>query len=246
MKNITRMKEGAVTLLDILGWKGIWQRKSDALESYRKLVELPKTAIKIFTSATEMVGEKTVQSRLKSLKWHVIGISDTIAIVTFGECDLALQFHALISSVTIVKSLDAHIPVRGATCYGKFMLRNKTMVGPAIDEVASWYEKAEWIGVFQTPSALYRTDVRNYVLRPQTIVNYEVPIKGHSQFVSNCANWPMYWQAGNDEKGLKRVFLELNPITPVISAKLENTLKFYKHCKKKGLTTYRLLKKKEK
>lgn len=32
--NILDMQEGAVTLLDILGWKGIWQRKAVQFNLY--------------------------------------------------------------------------------------------------------------------------------------------------------------------------------------------------------------------
>lgn len=60
------------------------------------------------------------------------------------------------SGIIIRESLLQGIPVRGATCYGPLSTNGNIMVGPAIDEVASWYESADWIGVFQTPSAFLR------------------------------------------------------------------------------------------
>ena len=33
------MEKGAITLLDVLGWKGIWQRKSDSVGALTKLID---------------------------------------------------------------------------------------------------------------------------------------------------------------------------------------------------------------
>lgn len=36
--NIDNMKAGSVTLLDILGWKGVWQRKENAVKALNNII----------------------------------------------------------------------------------------------------------------------------------------------------------------------------------------------------------------
>lgn len=235
MSSKDSMKEGAITLLDILGWKGIWKRKGDALDLYDNLINISKATISFYKQ--ESPNKKNLSKKFGKLKTQVIGISDTIAFVTYGDCDLALQYHVLLSSLTIGVSLNSGIPVRGAICYGKLMVRKNTMIGPAVDEVASWYEQAEWVGVFQTPSALYSTDVRKYELPHELVVRYKVPLKEHGVFETNCINWPWHWKKSINEEKLMNIFLSLGPISPTISPKLENTLAFYKYCRPKKRTS---------
>ncbi len=52
------MQQGAVTLLDILGWKGIWQRKSDAIEKLIKLIDKMEDRVSFLTNAQKMIGLK--------------------------------------------------------------------------------------------------------------------------------------------------------------------------------------------
>ena len=43
------MEEGAVTFLDVLGWKGVWQRQEDgATELCEQVIELLRTVVAMF------------------------------------------------------------------------------------------------------------------------------------------------------------------------------------------------------
>lgn len=197
------MKEGAVTLLDILGWKGIWQRRNDAIKSYQNILDITYDAIdQYLMRAAVSEGKK---KRFSDLKPNIVSISDTIALVTHGPCDLTLEFHALLSIFIIIETLRVRLPMRGATCYGYFNVHDNIMIGPAIDEVASWYEMVEWIGIIQTPSAFYRTNTSNYLAK-KLVINYPVPIKQHEKFNTNCANWVKAWLSDYNEEDLKNIF----------------------------------------
>ena len=43
--------------------------------------------------------------------------------------------------------------IRGAITYGEYSYKGNIMLGPGIDECASWHEKADWIGVSLSPSS---------------------------------------------------------------------------------------------
>ena len=204
------MKAGIVTLLDILGWKGIWQRKSNPEETLDKLID----QIKIY---------KDKNPKYKNLEAKVISISDTIAITTEGGYVKSLEFHSEISRRIICQSIEDSIPIRGATCYGDFAQKGNVLVGPAIDEVASWYEVADWIGVILTPSALFQVENDHKFLE-----KYEVPRKKSSPYNTLCCNWIELWEnTGKTKKDLVNLFDKMGPITSEIASKYINTLNFY-------------------
>ncbi len=169
------MEEGAVTLLDVLGWKGIWQRLDDPVGILRNLVDDTGKRAERLVNRISKAG-KSVPKSFSNLKVKVKGISDTIALFTYGECNAALEFHAWMAMDILFRSIQNEIPVRGATCYGSFTTRGNIMAGPAIDEVASWYEACEWIGVIQTPSALVRCKLDSF-FDEDCLVRYNVATK---------------------------------------------------------------------
>ncbi len=122
------------------------------------------------------------------------------------------------------------IRVRGATAYGYFTTKDNIMVGPAIDEVASWYEMTDWIGVIQTPSAMFQTNTQNFIFNKYEILSkYDVYIKWYGKINTYCSNWTVAWNWKNkhSKEDLLKCFLKMGPITPSISFKFMNTLKFY-------------------
>ncbi len=42
--------------------------------------------------------------------------------------------------------------LRGAVSVGEYVRSDNSILGPAVKEVADWYEKSEWMGVVATPS----------------------------------------------------------------------------------------------
>lgn len=217
------MDKGAITFLDVLGWKGVWQRKRE-----------PSKTLKDIINETEQLLDKTLkletikgyENIFKGLSAEVISISDTIALVTYGESDITLQFHASLSHTIICRSITEGLPVRGAISYGDYTFEDNIMVGAAVDEVASWYETVDWIGVIYTPSALYCTNINNY-LSEHVVEKYPVSIKGYGYFETYCVKWPYTWNKKNNRDDLLKIFTDMKPITPDIGFKLSNTMLFY-------------------
>lgn len=214
---LTRNKfpTGVTTFLDVLGWKGIYQRKSDPLKELSELVNLLEK---------EKVGA-TIQADIRS-------ISDTIAIFSPCEdthCGEAFRLHGALAKRAICKSIASGIPVRGVTSYGSFQINDTMFVGKAIDEAAGWFEQADWIGVHMTPSAAFRYAALSKAQQsPSLWVDYKPPCKGVAPWTTPCVNWVHQWrQDGSDQLTLLQEFRNLGPIGPDIIGKFANTLAFF-------------------
>ena len=78
------MEKGVITLLDVLGWKGIWQRAPDAIDRLTKILQSTNNINNhLFTS--DKIGKSEKPNIFKGIKTDVVSISDTIAIVSYGE-----------------------------------------------------------------------------------------------------------------------------------------------------------------
>lgn len=215
-----KIDKGAVTFLDVLGWKGIWKKTNDSEKILSSLID----DIRKFARGSN--------SQVKS-------ISDTIAIFT-SENDMEshkmLEHHGYLCMEAIKKSIKKEIPVRGATAYGNFSLKENIFVGPAIDEVAAWHELVSWIGVIMTPSAFLEVasdkKMENWLM-------YQPPMKNKMNWSTFCANWPSIWsnKVNDNEKikELKNNFKIMGPFLPEYADKYINTLKFFeKYLEKEG------------
>lgn len=218
------MKNGAVLLLDVLGWKGIWLRRSDAIEAMLQLVASSRNAISSFSSAQEM-GDRFAQ-----LNVEVLTISDTIAITCHGDMDESVELLSYVGSYLIINGIGCHLPLRGALSYGLFKSMRNVLLGPAVDEVASWYEHSDWIGGVLSPSASLLVNVERFVY-PHLLVRHDVPTKSGTYKNVLCFNWPIIWNAEEDpvqaRNRLINHILNLGPSLPEVYGKLNNTIIFY-------------------
>ncbi len=208
-------KIGAITFLDVLGWKGIWQRKDNPIQALDRLRE------RLQSNADEY-------SRGTNLETNVLSISDTVVLLTEvtvpDNSNAALELHGQLCSEVLFSSLEQQIPLRGATGYGEFSVntKNNIFVGKAIDETASWYEQSDWIGVFMTPSAFYSYDDK----KPKWWVSYSPPLKKGIVFNTFATVWA---EIKNGEKTVSEItksFVRMSPIIPEIITKFSHTQKF--------------------
>ncbi|PAW76986.1 MAG: hypothetical protein B9S32_12845 [Verrucomicrobia bacterium Tous-C9LFEB] len=207
-------QSGVVTFLDVLGWKGVYDRQSNAIKKLTDLIEGLENHAK-----TERGGPFAAQ--IKS-------ISDTIAIFSFCEemkASGAIEMHGRLCQWVIPESITSEIPVRGATSYGEFEISSNgnIFVGKAVDEAASWHEQSDWIGVHLTPSA-------EYIFKPEIATSawrtYCPPNKTRLSWKPHCVNWVS--DINNPQKmvDIKTKFRCLGPIVPEIAGKFANTLQF--------------------
>jgi len=204
---------GVITFLDVLGWKGIYAREEAPLEKMFGLID------KITTAASRHKSEFPLEVR---------SISDTIVLystnVTAEKITAAMDTHGQVCAKAIAESIYANIPVRGATAVGQFEVKDNIYVGKAIDEAASWYGSADWIGVHLTPSAMFAVDgnLSHWAI-------YEPPVKGMPKHRVPCVAWVEAWREtvppGQDpRKQLLSMFTDMGPITPDFAMKFVNTL----------------------
>ena len=207
---------GVVTFLDILGWKGVYSRKSDAIHSLLNLISDAKSYASNF------------RGRKISDGVSVHSISDTLAFFTRcqqEDAKLAIEMHGELCAHLIPISIISEIPVRGATAFGSFELRenDNIFVGKAIDEAAAWHEEADWIGVNLTPSAqlVYGTNKSKYWIA------HKAPCKIKLDWDCYCVNWTtewINWQAELDK--VTSSFQNMGPLIPEIAGKYINTLSY--------------------
>lgn len=214
LSNSNRTSSGVVTFLDVLGWKGVYDRNENAISCLTGLIE------GVSERAKKKRGRITGDLLVKS-------ISDTIAIFSYcsdKEVSNAIEIHGELCQWLIPESISSEIPVRGATAFGEFAILGNIFVGKAIDEAAAWHEQADWIGVHLTPSAEYafKSSARKSAWAPFT-----PPNKTRLNWKPHCVDWTRDWtdrQRKVDE--LKASFRRLGPILPEIAAKFVNTLQF--------------------
>ncbi len=230
-------KEGSITILDVLGWKGIWNRDARAIIKLQELVKilLHFSQGEAIETTKRLCDQQQVNS-VRGLETKILIISDTIVITTYGESIPSLILHGEIGKFAICESLSKGIPLRGATCYGKFQVAAEAsvFVGPAVDEAAEWHEHLDWSGMIQTPSAML---VNNSMLHGNDSpweMYEKAPTKATKLNRTMAVSWPHLWMkrfGSRDEaiQQLKKTLLNWGPIGPSIAPKALNTLDFFEY-----------------
>ena len=243
------LKWGAVTFLDFLGWKGIWmndykQQLQSTQSNYNSLQKLVELIEKIKRECVDQC-DKSKQ------KLKFISISDTIAL--FSPCEdrdndeenyNILKLHAELCSRVMDISADSGFALRGAITIGEYAYWKNVIVGPGVDECASWYEQADWLGVIFAPSAQFIIDAqrnknkdernlrydeadgrfpkRNQIpWYDQKIVAYRhIPVKNGFRGIDYCVDW------GNEVTILNKVLENTISLSREIAIKYINTNKY--------------------
>lgn len=233
------MVSGFVCILDALGTKGIWNRE----EAGRYVDALKK-------AHTTLDQLKTLPSELVTVGavFDYMAISDTL-IITMTIDDRAMPssplaiIPAFCSVINDIFRLcfESSLFMRGAISYGKFIIDGSIIVGPAIDDAASFHEKPDMIGVVLTPNTTLLADAGfelNGILekdRTKYLLKYPTPLKDNRNLELYQVNWPL---TRSMKKGRKPVISEIaalkaklggNPIPAEAFSKYENTLKFYEY-----------------
>ncbi len=213
-KNDIRSRTGAVTFLDVLGWKGIWQKNEGSIDRLYGLIQ------EAINKSNEISHEYADFPEFRGVDniTNVLSISDTIALFTAGSPDKAIEIHAKICSWLIPYALKQELPLRGAISYGNYSIKENIMLGYAVDEAASWHETTNWIGVVLSPSAQIRC--RSHI--PASITTYhDIPFKHSEKNLIYCVDWKF-----EDADSLDEIIEKKGPHTPEIASKYLNTLAF--------------------
>lgn len=141
------MKEGAIGLIDCLGFKGIWRRAQ--AEKIVEQLELARDEARNFLDQgifQEFVAAGgTFQHAFLSDTFVVaasIGPNSPVNPVMKGF--LIYSVGAVLQRVaTKLINATPPIPVRGCIHWGEFFVKDTFIIGPAVDQAATTYEMAE-------------------------------------------------------------------------------------------------------
>ena len=242
-------ESGVVVILDALGSKGIWRTADLATvvdkrdEFYSSLIDLLRPLLK--EALPGILSAAKVEDRhVSDGEWRAQVFSDTI-IVTASSRDAFPE--DLLFGAYFVSSLALYLGVltgvalhRGAISVGEFCRGKVSLLGPAVDEAAIWFEQADWMGVLLTPSA------REAAMRLSRRLGYPLdtwfpvaPIPmAHGprwedgravdwpSFASNPANQKRHATASSFFSELLPSMFLKPPVSPDLVLKYDNTTRF--------------------
>ncbi|MDE7341679.1 MAG: hypothetical protein K2N80_14190 [Lachnospiraceae bacterium] len=213
-----KLQNGAITFMDFLGWKGLWQSSNrNHLETVSELIQNIEMKVQEFTYDIFEYSSNLELSKL-------ISISDTIAIFTpkLLKCDEVqlLKLHAKIAKYILEECVTKGYPIRGAITFGEYNTKNNIMIGPGIDECASWHETCNWIGVHFTPSAEFLINAGRRNLSNLIVKEDKIPVKNGYPKVAYCVKWII------DKEKFMELTRNVKALLPEISSKYMNTYSF--------------------
>ena len=217
-------KKGAVTFLDVLGWKGIWKSNDKALYNLIKFIKFIEEKIALYNNNYNEMN-KSISLKNDNISTIVKSISDTIVLFTEarGDDKEVIRLHSDYCSFIIEQALKLEIPLRGAISFGEYDNNSNIMIGPAVDEAAAWHESTDWIGVILSPSA-------QMVLRAEdtgSVITYDkIPFKKHISGLKQCVWWDY------NESELFKLFIQKGPHMQDVAPKYLQTIEFIKNKKK--------------
>lgn len=243
---------GFVCVLDALGTKGIWE-KVNPVERVL-FIELLKNL------ARSLIVEKYSDEHDKPT---IIFFSDTVLFTQVcryvDDLSIYMLYHKFIVFISIFMctAFLHDIFYRGVLTDGFFFQKDELIIGPAIDEAASCYEKTNWMGVFLTDSAT--KTLKELLMIPESeeheidkipfyIHNekFKIPFKENYVVKSDdlvSLNW-VYWLNKLGPTSFPEIFKSkttrdvlLDKLSNIsnekdesIILKHENTIKFFDYC----------------
>lgn len=214
---------GAVMFCDFLGWKGLWKNdeEPDALKKANSLVEDIRNTFQNYATKKVPLNKYFPVSEL-------ISISDTIALMMPKVNELrnkdVFELFADIGQYILEKSIMIY-PLRGAFTVGQFNYTNNIMIGPAIDEAASWHEMADWIGIILTPTAQFEYGLSEQI---ENIIQYPIPLKNYRGQLNYCIKW------NEPQNAIIEMVRRNKSLIPEIASKYINTAEFLKKALENG------------
>jgi hypothetical protein len=178
------LSRGFVAILDVLGFKGIWQDcDPDKVINLMRRVE--SESRRFFESVNKMAS-----SYGTSMEFHSAYLSDTIVLAVTLDKDLSenlindafdlIGFASAMCAEAWALSEPART-LRGCVSYGEFMIDHPYIIGPAVDEAALYHECADGAFIWCTDSVLNayaakQPDAKNLGGRREWWT-YDVPLK---------------------------------------------------------------------
>ena len=232
---MSEMKTGVIAILDALGVKGIWAREDPKI-----VVARWNFIIDNFKNFKQFNNEDNTSVGVSK----VVSFSDTVIITYVGDEGDELQLlndMGLHLSLPFCDALLEGVFFRGVISKGKFKQTPRMIIGPAIDEAMSWFERHDWMGVSLAPSASFMLDEYvNEGNKMKWFTRYDVPLKKNISSDNHVDKnmWVLKWpeiledasvlqeSKQNPKSALLDAFSR-SPIDPDAISKYKNTIEFY-------------------
>lgn len=245
------MKSGAVAVMDVLGFKGIWQRY-DARGVLRAMRDLEKMVSAAGRLTNQLEGDVWPPDIRPTYRFRFM--SDTLFVGCWLQTRLAateristaaaLFLLCRLTSRLLATATAAGWPLRGCVTAGQLDVLRNFVIGPAVDEAAGLANRANgafvWLSTTSVP--LYRVVDPEFSRSPTHVVYpYDVPIKGTSSIRTAVVN-P---RGDETHEASERDFAELLKLfksdRPDVVEKQRHTQEFFRHILHLGLPEGRAL-----
>lgn len=194
MKTIDK-QYGIIAILDALGAANYGDKEIERFIQSRDIV------LSLLNQRSIRVAKKLSVNKVSTFTFN-----DTVLIVLETDSNKPssgeIEAFLIILRNFLVDSLVNRILFRGAFAVGEFYKDEKTntILGKVVTDAATWYDKADWIGIISTP----RTSVYIDYLREKhqkslkhLILNYDVPMSNGKSKKLKTVNWPkVFWVDG--------------------------------------------------
>ena len=198
VKNSTvQFKAGVVAFLDALGIKGVWARSApeDVIEKWHLVLQY-------FRDSRERMAKR---AKAAFTSCQIMAFSDTVIIALEGDTGAAdygnlLPLAAELVVAPFLGALLQGVYFRGVISLGQFLSSDELIVGPAVDEAATWYQYPEWFGISLAPSAYFGLEriIERGADVSRWFISYPVPMKpqvGAAKTGGESKGWALSWPA---------------------------------------------------
>ena len=223
------MREGAVAVIDALGFRGIWRRYPPEI-----VIENMQRVKDQFEKDLREIGDQS------KIQFDAAFLSDTIIIGLslpdndFREKALSIIYVTDVLTRILAWSARSSTPLsyRGAVSYGKYIIEPSFIVGEAIDEATIYHESAQGALVWLLPNT---KDIVADWLRNQPknthLVKSDVPLKNGNTFHTYTVSPIVQTSDIRDAIDLTLKILDTFKTTNIeISVKKQNTIKHLQAC----------------
>lgn len=178
-------------------------------------------------------------------KYGITTFGDTV-IINF-ECDKEsariIDSFTMLFGFIIRYGIESKVMFRGAVAIGEYIKEENTLLGPAVGDAATWYEKAQWTGLIITPESegVYENCKKQFDspgpnLYP-SFIKYDVPLKEDAKRTLYSFPWPSEYLDVVAEYGKRNentFYADISKISIPENAenKRVNSIEFFKWCKK--------------
>lgn len=225
-----KLREGAIALIDALGFRGIWGRHDPS---------------DVLTIMKDMKGE--IESKIAfqfktqpDFNCQIAFLSDTIAVsMTLSESvehrtAMSVIYLCDVLSWILNWTLRSKVPLayRGAIAVGSYELSSQFLIGPAVDEAAAAHEIAQGAFIWLTPNA---RDLVSQWLRDQPenthLVKFNVPLKGGDTFETYTVSpLEQSWSAADADIITRALLGTFSGNSVDVAVKRQNTIRHMKSC----------------